>query len=201
MKKFLMTLALVVILTSTCFAAQSVNVCDFTLKVFAENYNHILVTKDWSKDLEVDDTVVLHHEPEKKHSIFKFTGIPENEPPVSPSTLDRSHGDQTVAIPLKNFSDGKGNIIELVLNHKATISAINLKNNVENRLDEMEKSLQLTLFSIGLTQNEISSIVNELKNSGSVEKFLSSIDKTLKIEGDALKNNGVGEIKIEAYVK
>lgn len=47
MKKFLLTLAVIIAMASTCFAANSTDVCDFESKVFIKNYNQVLKVRNY----------------------------------------------------------------------------------------------------------------------------------------------------------
>lgn len=172
MKKILMTMAMLIAMASNCFAAMSTNVCDFGSGTFVQNYNSLLKLADLSKKTAINEELI-------------FTRINE--------------GVENIILPLKNFKNGEGTVIALVIDQQGYIWEIDLQNSQKKTSDEMAEAFALTLAIVGLEQDEITDIAIELDKNGAVEKFIPLINRTLKIESDAFQNDGVGRIEIFAY--
>jgi hypothetical protein len=172
MKKFLMTLAILVAMVSNCFAAHNVDVCDFDSDTFFRNYNHLVRFKGYSNSVAIDESMI---------------------------TSQSNQYSETVIMPLKNFSDGEGAVIGLVIDQQGYIWEFNLQNYREGLSDDMTAAFEIALYTIGLEPDEMYDVVTEMENTGYVNKYFPGIGKYLEIDGDALKNRGVGRIEILAH--
>jgi hypothetical protein len=174
MKKFLLTLAVIIAMASTCFAANSTDVCDFESKVFIKNYNQVLKVRNYQKSIAINK---------------KFVTSQINQ-----------EGIETIIMPLKNFNDGEGIVIALVIDQQGYIWEVNLHNDSLILYDDLAAAFEVALYTIGLEQDEIYEIEQELVEKGSVEKYIPIIDRYLTINDDAFKNGGIGSVEISAYV-
>lgn len=172
MKKILLTVAMLIVMASTCFAANGTDVCDFESKVFIKNYNQVLKARKYQKSIEIDKKLV-------KSRV--------------------NQGIETVIMPLKNFVDDSGIIIALVIDQQGYIWEVNLHNDRLILYDDLAAAFELALYTIGLEQADIYAIENELLEKGSVDKYISKIDRHLVINDDAFKNSGIGKIEISAH--
>lgn len=172
MKKILLTVAMLIAMASTCFAALSTNVCDFEAGTFVQNYNSLVKLSGLSKKTAINEELI-------------FTKV--------------NAGVENIILPLKNFKNGEGTVIALVIDQQGYIWEIDLQNSKKKTSEEMANAFAATLAVVGLEQDEITDIAIELDKNGVVEKFIPSINRTLKIESDAFKNDGVGRIEIFAY--
>lgn len=157
---------------SICFAANDVDVCNFDSDTFLKNYNHLVRFRGHSNSVAIDTNLVMNQS---------------------------SRYSEAVVMPLKNFSDGVGVVIGLVIDQQGYIWEINIQNNSKILFDDMMTAFELSLYTAGLEQDEVFGIIAEIENTGSANQYIPSIGKYLAIGGDALQNDGIGRIEISAY--
>lgn len=174
MKKVLtaVTLTIFLAVNSICFAANDVDVCDFDSNTFVKNYNHLVKFRSHSNSVAINTSLVMNQS---------------------------SRYSEAVVMPLKNFNDGVGVVIGLVIDQQGYIWEINIQNNSKILFDDMMTAFELALYTAGLEQDEVYGIIAELENTGSANQYIPSIERYLAIGGDALHNDGIGRIEISAY--
>ncbi len=173
MKNFIAAFLLFFVVNATCHAENIVNVCDFDSRGFCETYNRWLNLAGLSEKAAIDKSRIV----------------------------TRPHADyDEIFLPLQNFKNGNGTAIELVADKDGNIFGISLQNSKKSTSDDMATALAITLILIGLNNDELEDLLDDLQLNNAADKFIPSIGKFLKVEGDAFANNGVGDIKIMAHV-
>lgn len=172
MRKILLTLAILFALTSSCFAAAT-DVCDFDLKTFCRNYNHLINFAEMPQSAAIDENQIF----ERENSSGGFA-----------------------VLPLKNVVNGNGTVIGVVLDQQGYIWKINLGNRYEKDSDDMATAIAITLFTIGLEKDECDALLDELKSSRVADMYFPSIDRCLTVDARDLDDAaGVGEVEISAH--
>lgn len=172
MRKILATLAVLFALSATCFAATPTDVCDFDAKTFCRNYNHLINFMGMTQRAAIDEGQILER--------------------------SNQNGD-FVIMPLKNFGDGSGTVIGLVIDQQGYIWEVNLHNENPKTEDEMATAIAIALFTIGLEKDDCDALLDELNRSGTADMYFPSIGRYLAVDASTLSSNGVGRFEISAH--
>ncbi len=184
MRKIFTALAVFLAVSSTCFAANPVNVCDFNADVFCKIYNRIVNLVVPKEASTIDESRITEHLLQNRKMIF---------------------------IPLNSFDGARGNFIEIVTDEKDFISRISIvsrmkstksKDTTSDPAEEFAVAFAATLITVGLDKTEIDAIIGDFKSmdlNGSADKFCTSINRYVKIESNAMESSRTVSIEITAH--
>lgn len=175
MRKIFMALAVFFAVSSTCFAAKPVNVCDFNADVFCKIYNRIVSFAEMPANLAIDEKNISTHS-------LQNGGI--------------------VLMPLKNFDGQSGTAISLSTDASGNISRIYIQSDSTKDEQDLIAAFTLTLVTAGLNRSDVDLVFKNQENFEStktLDAFVPNINRCLKITLNPAEKDKIDRIEITAH--